>query len=912
MAIYIKQTSAQGKNKLPRRPRSLLLLLVLIQLPITIFVIAFGWMLLTSFQYQGFKMQNIGPYAAISNSLEGFRAYRFPVAHWLGLAESLPIIYLDIKQENYRALEYAAQHDTAIQEGRITGDTLRREIFVKANMRLNDETLPIKIRLKGDRRLHWENPDKWSFRIEIRGERSLFGMQTFSLQKPVTRNYLYEWFFHKLLKREGIIGLRYDFIQLYVNGKSQGIYAVEEHFDKILLENNNRREAPIVRFSEYMTGDKDWFQMPVTPFNKNRWLEKDPEMLRQASNLLEDFHYGRKTIGEVFDIELLARYFAIVDLTDSFHAALAKSVRFYYNPINKKLEPIGFDAQFSDRKFPVLLQELSDFRMEEGYNIKDFYNAFFGPDINNKVVFIETYVQELERISKPEFLDELFEEIGEELEEKQDAIYAEIPWHDVWTGHLLTTGVSALFYFSKEKLYERQIFIRQRLSPVGAVTAYIEVIDDQRMVVQMANAQKLPIEILEAVHDDIVYKPAKRLLLNEKPRYEPMAFKRYELLASGPRPAPEKVKGPAKLITIKPSKTAIRYRVPGSSTSREHDLFNWRPAGMQDTAEVPYNRFMPLEARDFLAIDNASKTVAFKPGVWQITRDILIPEGYTLVGNPGTTIDLLSGSRLVSYSPLVFNGTQEDPFVITSSDKTGKGMVVLEAKTRSTLNHVRFENLALAEGEAWALSSVVTFHRSDVDIKNSYFGDNQSEDVLNIVRSNFRIDSCIFMNTMSDAFDSDFSNGRVENTQYVNIGNDAIDVSGSSIVLRHVTIEGAGDKGLSVGEASRMETEYVNIANANIGVAVKDNSYFEGMTLTIRNTNVGIALFQKKPEYGSASAALWRTTLDNVTESHWLEEGSELSWDGVPVIPNKVELKKVLYAEEQTKINAPATERPAP
>lgn len=890
------------------RFRSTLSVLVLVQLPLTMTALALGWLGISSFQYQRPPMERIGLYVSAVNTFEAIRAYRFPVAYWLGIAEQLPTVNLDIKQKNYRALEYGASNDQAVNNKQKDGEFLHRDITVNADLRHGDESVPVKIRLKGDRGIHWKHPDSWSFRVEIRDEGSLFGMRSFSLQKPITRNYVYEWFYHKLLKRQGLIGLRYDFIELVVNGKSQGIYALEEHFDKVLLENNNRREAPILRFAEIESGD--WFQMTVTPYSKTRWSERNPEMLRQATNLLEDFQYGRRTVSETFDIELMARFFAISDLTDTIHGTLAKSVKFYYNPINRKLEPIGFDAHFYGRRFPALISEMSDFRSPGGYSLAGYYNNFFGPDIHNKLEFYEAYVKELERLSDPAFLDTLFAEIGPELDEKLDAMYAEIPWHDAWTGHPLTSGATFLFYFSRENLYERQLFIRKQLRPIAGVTAYIEDIDQQRIVLQLANSQKLPLDVIEAIHNGIIYRPVTRLVLNEKPRYEPLHFARVEFEAVGTQPPAKKLEKTVRLVQPKPRKSLIRYRVPGSKQIAEHDLFNWLPSVLQDPTRVVYHRSMDLESRPFLEINESDKTVTFASGSWEVSRDVVIPEGYTLVAQAGTRIDLRNGARLVSYSPLDFKGTKSNPIIFSSSDKSGKGLVVLEASSRSKLDFVRFEDLALAEDDDWALPGVVTFHRSDVDIQNCFFGNNQSEDSLNIVRSNFTITDSRFENTFGDAFDSDFSDGRVENTRFKNIGNDAIDVSGSEITVRKTTINGAGDKGISVGESSRLEGEFLTIGGTKIGVAVKDHSHFQGTTLTIRNSKVGFALFQKKSEYGPANADVWRTRLDNVNESHWLEEGSTLSWEGTPVAANKVELKKVLYPEDNVAPAPPTASTP--
>ena len=75
-------------------------------------------------------------------------------------------------------------------------------------------------------------------------------MKEFSIQHPKTRNYVYEWLFHEALKREDLLSLRYEFIDVTLNGKDLGTYALEESFEKRLIEHNGYREGPIVRFNE--------------------------------------------------------------------------------------------------------------------------------------------------------------------------------------------------------------------------------------------------------------------------------------------------------------------------------------------------------------------------------------------------------------------------------------------------------------------------------------------------------------------------------------------------------------------------------------------------------------------------------------------------------------------------------------
>ena len=151
---------------------------------------------------------------------------------------------IDIKHKDFQRLAYDRQ--VGLDKSR-----LFENVFVPAEISHNGQVYKIRTRLKGDFQDHFQSPSKWSLRVEIKDkDKSLMGMTRFSLQSPKTRNYLHEWLYHKLLKREDIIALKYDFVKVEINGKDLGIYAIEEHFDKVLIESNNRREGPILKLNE--------------------------------------------------------------------------------------------------------------------------------------------------------------------------------------------------------------------------------------------------------------------------------------------------------------------------------------------------------------------------------------------------------------------------------------------------------------------------------------------------------------------------------------------------------------------------------------------------------------------------------------------------------------------------------------
>ncbi|MGH7456765.1 MAG: hypothetical protein ACRENG_35780, partial [bacterium] len=153
-------------------------------------------------------------------------------------------ITIDVKHEHFQKLAY--KREIALATRILTASD---DDFVPAKIRYQDTTTEVKIRLKGDWVDHLLG-DKWSYRIKVKGDHTLLGMKQFSIHHPKARNYVYEWIFHQALKRESMIPLRYDFIEVTLNGKDLGVYALEEHFEKRVVEYNQFREGPIVKYNE--------------------------------------------------------------------------------------------------------------------------------------------------------------------------------------------------------------------------------------------------------------------------------------------------------------------------------------------------------------------------------------------------------------------------------------------------------------------------------------------------------------------------------------------------------------------------------------------------------------------------------------------------------------------------------------
>ena len=126
------------------------------------------------------------------------------------------------------------------------------------------------------------------------------------------------------------------------------------------MEFHRYREGPILRFYEdanwdanrYLAHHKkpansDFFDAAVIkPFGVSR-IVKDPGLYRSfiiGQNLLYQYKYRLKPASDVFNIDALAKFYALSDVLMTRHGTIWHNIRYYYNPVLCKLEPIAYDC----------------------------------------------------------------------------------------------------------------------------------------------------------------------------------------------------------------------------------------------------------------------------------------------------------------------------------------------------------------------------------------------------------------------------------------------------------------------------------------------------------------------------------------------------------------------------------------
>ena len=761
-------------------------------------------------------------------------------------------------------------------------DVLKAEVVYK-----NTAKIATEIRLKGDFIDHLTHPKKWSFRIIAEGGETINGLRKFSVQHPRTRNYLWEWLFTKTVSENDLIGIKYEFldVDLKITKKDGsiietlplGIMALEESFDKILIERNNRREGLLFAIEDganwKSTERSRELNLPrkvkgnrVFPssisnfkvYNEGRILS-DPKLKKQfdtAINLLDGLRSEKLKVSEAFDIDKLTLYVALSNLFGGGHGIIGSNIKIYYNPVTNKLEPITWDSASGHK-----LDKIYDYSL---FKIED-------------EVYTQKLIEKLELVSSTEFLDNLINGFYDELRLKHMYLF------DEFRGQC-NVDLSILEYNSN--------FIKKKIFSSKPLAVSLLSFDEKKMTVNVENTSyDFPLIISGLIHKNgkSLTKPDQNRTVLPKTN-EKITFELDDSFVNAFVSKKNK-KGEFRFPKDL-SKVSVQFNMLGQKHKRTERII---PFSKSENLSEDINNYKNSFASnisnfDFIRVDEEKKLITFKKGTFTLNKTLVVPAGFMVTVERGFNLDFTNSASIISYSTFECNGTKEFPIKFHSSDSTGAGIFISSAPQTSIFDYCEFTNLSNPTSDIWELSGAVNFNESTVAIKNSIFKNNRCEDGLNIIRSKFTLESSIFKDTKSDAFDGDFVDGTIANCTFINSGNDGVDVSGSKIVLDNIIFENPSDKAISAGENSAIEGSKININGGEIGIVSKDLSTVLLSDVTINDTRLGFSSFQKKSEFGPGKITIKDLKMTNIESDYLIEIGSSLTIDNIvaTTVSNKV------------------------
>lgn len=267
--------------------------------------------------------------------------------------------------------------------------------------------------------------------------------------------------------------------------------------------------------------------------------------------------------------------------------------------------------------------------------------------------------------------------------------------------------------------------------------------------------------------------------------------------------------------------------------------------------------------------------ISIGPGTQILQQTVILPSGFRLMIQPGTTLLMGKNVSLISYSPIEARGLVEEKIQIKALDpnQTWGSILIVDAPQKSVISwaDITGGSGVNLEGVGIKATGMLAAHFSDLEFSNSSIHhtvyNDINDDGLNVKGAIATIRHSLFYDTYSDAIDFDAvkSGSLIEGNTFmppIGEGNkdaagDAIDISFSQVKIADNNIQGGcGDKGISVGENSHPLIVNNVIKGCPIGIASKDLSRARIFHNKLVGNKVAISAYQKKLEFGGGSAVV--------------------------------------------------------
>jgi hypothetical protein len=768
--------------------------------------------------------------------------------------------------------------------------------YIKSSVFFNGNQFKAKIRLKGDWSDHLLG-DKWSIRVKLKDGNYIDGMRKFSLQNPSTRDFQGQALINEMLNEFDIIAPRYSLVNASINGKSIGIMSMLEHFSKELIEYHRRKDSVIIKFDESDLWEsrinKSTYRVDsqygarITLFRKKK-IEEDKQFsnyFNAAVGLMRGFLNGKLSADDVFDVELMGKFLAINDFWGESHGLIWHNLRYYYNPISAKLEPIGFDqmlyhnpktldkpvdsvaggkyfSQIRDNGFIKLVYLTTLRKLRANFSDKDYYKKYIDLDKKYESILRPEFflkppplMKDFKPIQRIDLLLNKFSSIihmkGDDCNWVIDPrntssivnIYdntgviryrADKRVNQFYKYGLDNLGLSDSYHgyctTEKEEKYKNDSWLESLVVANSGelrdfqkfVNVYYSIRDGTNFEVE---AQNLSPYVLQVKDIKVIYKEEE-----VGNTISSMDFDNNNVLL--PWVNKEKLNSKTIILSHIDFSRKISSIVVYFSILGQEDIFPVkaeRYARMIDKNPILDSSIKnELLKHKFLKFNAKDNTLKIKKGDWDVQAPIIVPSGYTLLANEGVTLRFSSDSYILSHGMVRFIGSRKNPVVLTSH-KFGEfwGGIAIYGNSelnKNILSNVILKNTSSINEDYWFVDSGVFFYQSDVVIDNLKLVNNNSEDALNIVKSKYSIHNISVENAAFDGIDIDFSTGEISKGSFSNIG-----------------YSGGGDAIDFSGSNSQLSD--LTISDIfDKGMSVGENSYIVAKDVSILRSSIGIAV----------------------------------------------------------------------
>jgi hypothetical protein len=277
-----------------------------------------------------------------------------PLSEVLPLEGVAPRLEIELPEKDVAALRSEIARRSALG-GRLGESQEGARLRPRGHARGGEGRVGVRVELLDDWSERLEG-GRWPLALNVRGADTLYGFDRFALRAPAIRGYHAEMLMLEHLRREGILAPEVFFVRASLNGQDLGLMKLHQDLGKDMVENQERRDGAILHFEDSgsdlastpgLTRAPDAFIARSLVFERPSRAKKSEVQAADrilAVQLLDGFLAGVVPARQVFDIDLMARFLAVCEVWRAVDTVRWPNLRFYFNPVTKRLEPIGHAA----------------------------------------------------------------------------------------------------------------------------------------------------------------------------------------------------------------------------------------------------------------------------------------------------------------------------------------------------------------------------------------------------------------------------------------------------------------------------------------------------------------------------------------------------------------------------------------
>jgi len=831
------------------------------------------------------------------------------------LKSGLPVYDLKIKR-----LEYLKIENSVAQAKKLGFMTDDNRVWANGKFRYQGEEYDVQVRVRGDLSPHWAGPKKsWRIKFgkdkveengQIKKEEIPFnGKKQINLIIPSDKDYVLSYFVNSLMREQGLVTLRDQFVILRLNGIVQGLYYEVEHFDHPVFASQQRPETTVfgqndraMHFDQYTKyGAANASDAEYDLSTMRLMVDRDGELAMRAMQVLIDHSLNPtpenfRRARAVLDWDKYLRLRALTTLCNTNHVRFGSdNFRLYFDPSRGMFEPIPWDLHLG--------------RMPKEPGTIDFWNSH-GPDELQRATLMDPEL----RLQRNKILWELVADGGKGLMAKYDAIHNKIrplAWSDV-----LATPIQGHKMDQRRNDFEFNVRrVHKVLSLSIANLIYkLEANDRAALEVTAADFSGIKMQKIDLA-DAAVFSGKYRLYedANDNGKLDAsdpllsetssaggtihFALEKYVLPKveykggfikpdSGNPNAQEQYWEYFNTLTGRK-----RFFLTGKLTAAKRDPLEWTApeikvaaanavngeamgsAALNQADPPPLNvvGITAYDASDVFDLDAPTRSLTeflkeypqFRashehPGAAElgghvtISGTVIVPKAVPLILRPGTDMTMMPSASIMAYGGLTSVGTPQQRIHIHDNGKKEPWGVfaVVRPPKKVVVRYTNIQGGGQAQINATLFTGGFAVHNGDLDIEHCEIFDMMSEDGMNLKNGRIWMKDNVIRGGDSDAVDLDFVTGEVRDNVFLNNKGDGLDLSGSKVLIEGNRFEGMGDKGISVGEDSHPIIVNNLIRNNQIGIATKDLSRARVAYTTFVGNTLAIEAKRKKPMFG--------------------------------------------------------------